>query len=535
MRQVTTGEFEGGSVFIDGDWRPLSEGKISLFDWGFTRSDATYDVASAWHGRVLPSRRPPRPLLRQPGQAADDDPVRARRGARDPARLRPRRRPARRLRRDGVHARRAAAAARAIPRLATNRFYAYALPFVWIAPPEKQQAGIDLHVSNRLRIAPEAVDPTIKNYHWIDLVLSLFDAYDRGADTSCVVDADGNVAEGPGFNVFLVDQGVVRTPERGVLEGISRRTVIELCGSLGDPAAHRGGPGRRPRPRRRGVPELDRRRRAADREGRRPCGAGRISRTGHEAAAGRLLGAARRPPLPRPGRLLSRADRERRSIPAACRRRGRLRLDGGRVRRLLVAHGRIAGRHRLDHGRQFSAAAGHLWNGLPRIQRMGRGPADIAISWLFPAPVLHPVLAVQAGDPREDGGLGQGRRRAERRHDIVRPGDRRYLGYYIATLPARPRVLVGRTSIGRSRDGTTSWREPWSFVRAAPAPSRPASTRPDRRGQRRRVIAASARRGSARRRRATPSLPNRSARASRRAARASRPSRPWARSARTSA
>src|SRR5678816_2721214 len=50
MRKVTTGEFEGGSVFIDGDWRPLSEGKVSLFDWGFTRSDATYDVASVWHG-----------------------------------------------------------------------------------------------------------------------------------------------------------------------------------------------------------------------------------------------------------------------------------------------------------------------------------------------------------------------------------------------------------------------------------------------------------------------------------------------------
>ena len=63
-------------------------------------------------------------------------------------------------------------------------------------------------------------------------MLSLFDAYDRGADTSCVVDADGNVAEGPGFNVFMVERGVVRTPARGVLEGISRRTVIELCGSL---------------------------------------------------------------------------------------------------------------------------------------------------------------------------------------------------------------------------------------------------------------------------------------------------------------
>src|SRR3982750_759272 len=50
MRTVRTGEFEGGSVFIEGDYAPLSEAKVSLFDWGFTRSDATYDVASAWQG-----------------------------------------------------------------------------------------------------------------------------------------------------------------------------------------------------------------------------------------------------------------------------------------------------------------------------------------------------------------------------------------------------------------------------------------------------------------------------------------------------
>src|SRR5450432_3801688 len=50
MRTMTTGEFDGGSVFIDGDWKALSEAKISMFDWGFTRSDATYDVASAWRG-----------------------------------------------------------------------------------------------------------------------------------------------------------------------------------------------------------------------------------------------------------------------------------------------------------------------------------------------------------------------------------------------------------------------------------------------------------------------------------------------------
>ncbi len=232
MRSVATGEFEGGSVFIEGDWKPLSEAKVSLFDWGFTRSDATYDVASVWKGAFfrlddhldrffasLAKMRMSIPYDRAQVRAILHGCVKAGglkdayvamvctrgvppRGARD-------------------------------PRLATNRFYAYALPFVWIAPPEKQRQGIDLHVSRRIRIAPESVDPTIKNYHWIDLVQSMFDAYDRGADTSCVVDAQGHVAEGPGFNVFMVKDDVVRTPDRGVLEGISRKTVIELCGALG--------------------------------------------------------------------------------------------------------------------------------------------------------------------------------------------------------------------------------------------------------------------------------------------------------------
>jgi branched-chain amino acid aminotransferase len=41
--------------------------------------------------------------------------------------------------------------------------------------------------------------------------------------------AGGLVAEGPGFNVFALVDGVLRTPAGGVLEGITRRTVLELA------------------------------------------------------------------------------------------------------------------------------------------------------------------------------------------------------------------------------------------------------------------------------------------------------------------
>lgn len=231
MREVKTGEFEGGSAFVEGDFVPLSEAKISMFDWGFTRSDVTYDVASVWDGaffrlddhleRFFASLEKLRfriPYNREQVRGILHGCVRAGglreayvamvctrgvppRGARD-------------------------------PRLAKNRFYAYALPYVWIASREKQLAGMDLHISQRQRIAAASLDPTIKNYHWLDLVQSLFDAYDQGRDTSCVVDAAGNVTEGPGFNVFMVKNGVAHTTDRGVLEGISRRTAIELCERL---------------------------------------------------------------------------------------------------------------------------------------------------------------------------------------------------------------------------------------------------------------------------------------------------------------
>ena len=228
------GQFEGGCVFIDGAYAPLSEAKISLFDWGFTRSDVTYDVVSAWHGAFfridthmdrffasLQKMRLAIPYTRAELREILHGCVRA--GSLQDAYVAM-------LCTRGVPPRGARD-----PRQAQNRFYAYALPFVMIAPREKQLSGIDLHISDRQRIATASVDPTVKNYHWIDLVQSMFDAYDRGRDTSCVVDAQGNVTEGPGFNVFIVKDGVVHTADRGVLEGVSRRTAIELCERLGIP------------------------------------------------------------------------------------------------------------------------------------------------------------------------------------------------------------------------------------------------------------------------------------------------------------
>jgi branched-chain amino acid aminotransferase len=120
------------------------------------------------------------------------------------------------------------------PRKFDARFYAFAVPFVWIVRPEKQLEGIDLVVArNTVRIAPGSVDPTVKNFHWGDLTRALLEAYERDAWLPVLTDGDGNITEGTGVNIFAIVDGRVHTPARGVLEGVTRRTVLEIAGEMG--------------------------------------------------------------------------------------------------------------------------------------------------------------------------------------------------------------------------------------------------------------------------------------------------------------
>ena len=50
-----------------------------------------------------------------------------------------------------------------------------------------------------------------------------------------LLDHDGYVTEGPGFNIFAVRENTVTTPDRVALEGVTRMTVIEICKELGYP------------------------------------------------------------------------------------------------------------------------------------------------------------------------------------------------------------------------------------------------------------------------------------------------------------
>ena len=117
-------------------------------------------------------------------------------------------------------------------RTCQNRLMAWAVPYYSVVSEEENREGCDIVVANTVRIPPEAVDPRIKNYGRLDFVSAMFEAYDREARYAVLLDGDGNVTEGRGWNIFALEGGQLVSPDEGVLEGITRRTVVELAESL---------------------------------------------------------------------------------------------------------------------------------------------------------------------------------------------------------------------------------------------------------------------------------------------------------------
>jgi branched-chain amino acid aminotransferase len=224
-----------GCAYIEGEYFPIAEARIPIMDTGFTRSDVTYDVVAVWNAKFF---------------RLNDHLNRFERGWKR-LRMNPELSLAQMreilfecVRRSGLrNAYVEMIVSRGIdeegsrdPRRFRNRFYAYAIPYVWIAKPEKQETGIHLIVAQKtIRIPENAVDPTVKNFHWGDLVQGIYEAFDRGAYTVVLPDAEGNITEGPGFNVFVYHQGTLLTPATGVLEGITRQTVLDLAEEQGIP------------------------------------------------------------------------------------------------------------------------------------------------------------------------------------------------------------------------------------------------------------------------------------------------------------
>ena len=223
--------FPQGYAWIDNKYVELADAKIPILDWGFLRSDATYDVVHVWKGRFFRLDKhidrffESTKKLRMPCQINRDELKKILancviKGKLESAYV------------EMIQTRGMSPKFVRDPRLATPRVMAFAVPFGWILKQEDFEKGLNVLLTDIKRIPPSSVDPTIKNYHWMDLVTGMLDAYEKGNDTAVLVDENNNITEGPGFNLFCVNGSGIFTPDHGVLEGITRQSVFDLVKEL---------------------------------------------------------------------------------------------------------------------------------------------------------------------------------------------------------------------------------------------------------------------------------------------------------------
>ena len=90
--------------------------------------------------------------------------------------------------------------------------------------------GLTLITSSIRRFPPDCLDPKIHHANLIQSILAKIEANVAGADDALMLDRDGFVAETNATHVFIVEgERVVTGFTHACPEGITRRTVLELC------------------------------------------------------------------------------------------------------------------------------------------------------------------------------------------------------------------------------------------------------------------------------------------------------------------
>jgi branched-chain amino acid aminotransferase len=219
-------------VSIDGRLFPPGQPQISVFDRGFLYGDSIYEVLRTYRGHLFEVEAH---LARLRGSAQligltlplpaellrtrMDDAVRASRTSESYVRL---------------IVTRGEGEIGLDPALAVDPHVIVIVRALQPPPPEVYRDGVEVTVVDVRRNLRQAIDPAAKTGNYLNSVLALREARARGGYEALMLDSLGRVTEGSSSNVFAVTGGKVVTPPLdGILEGVTRRVVLDLARDLG--------------------------------------------------------------------------------------------------------------------------------------------------------------------------------------------------------------------------------------------------------------------------------------------------------------
>jgi len=222
-------------AYVNGEYVPRDQAKISVFDVGFLRGDAVFDTTSAWKGRIFKLSAHLERLESSLRAARLSCPLSLEelRGVIIET-----------TRRSGLrNAYIQTIVTRGEPPFGVRDItqcrpglIVFAIPYVFILNPEQVRTGGRAMIAATRALPAQCLDPKIKSLSRLHFDLAMLQGKAAGMDVSIMLDLDGHVTEGPGFNVFVAKGGVLFSPPEGILMGITRQTVFELAAEQRIPA-----------------------------------------------------------------------------------------------------------------------------------------------------------------------------------------------------------------------------------------------------------------------------------------------------------
>jgi branched-chain amino acid aminotransferase len=121
--------------------------------------------------------------------------------------------------------------------LESDSIYVIMVEPISMFPNKPFEQGTKLQISKRVRNNPKALDPAMKSGNYLNSLLAYLTSAEQGYDDALMLDHQGFMTEGTTFNIFYVNRGIVATPplDVGILDGITRRAIINLCIEMGIP------------------------------------------------------------------------------------------------------------------------------------------------------------------------------------------------------------------------------------------------------------------------------------------------------------
>jgi len=225
-------------VYLNGDFVPQAEARVSVLDRGFLFGDALFETMRAYRGRLF------RAGAHADRLAASARALRMALPCTKEGMLRSAHELVRRNELDDAYVRVTLSRGTGGKGLGLDGDFARTLVIVarTLTPyaPHLYSEGMSL-VTASIRQNAESPVPRHKTANYLTYLVARQEAADAGADEALLLNTRGEVAEASVANVFAVTGACVVTPPpgAGILPGITRGAVIELCAAHGIPCAER--------------------------------------------------------------------------------------------------------------------------------------------------------------------------------------------------------------------------------------------------------------------------------------------------------